>query len=96
MEMGRGNKYLAAKANETAAAIARAYGMDFQTARLIALKLWLEARWGILKIIGRYGAENWQRLPLKDKAGVCSAVIKALLDKKRLAAFMDGGRRHIV
>ncbi|MEE9615270.1 MAG: hypothetical protein V3W31_10050 [Thermodesulfobacteriota bacterium] len=90
------NKYLRTKANETAEAICKKHNIKFPAALLMTRGIWEEARRCIMKTIGSYGAENWQKLPLKEKAEVCSLVVRGLLDKRKLSGFMAGDRKSIV
>jgi hypothetical protein len=90
------DSYLSKKAAETAETIVKSYDIDFPTALVITRNIWEEARRCILKIIGSYGVEGWQKLSLSDRAAVCSIVVRGLMDKGRLLSFMAGERRTIV
>lgn len=41
------------------------------------------------------GIEGWQKLSQSDKALLCAGVVQALLDKKRVQEFLDGGRKTL-
>jgi len=91
-----GNDYIKTKAKLAAAGLVRKHGLDFAAAYSISQRLWREARKSILKIIGTYGTDRWQKLSLRDKAEVCSIVVRGLLDKKKVLDFMEGKRKGIL
>lgn len=85
--------YMDLKSTEAAKSISRNSGIDFDTAFRITSSVWEEARRCILAAAG---TDEWQKLSFSDKAYVCRAVVKALLDKKRLAGFLSGERKSII
>ena len=54
------------------------------------------ARRGISKIASSIGEKNWLNLPFKEKAAICTVVVRSLLDRKRLMGFISGERTHLV
>lgn len=88
--------YVALKARETAMELVKAHNMDYATAYFISFRLWQEARRGISKIASSIGEKNWLNLPFKEKAAICTVVVRSLLDRKRLMGFISGERNHLV
>ena len=88
--------YAALKARETARELVKAHNMDYATAYFISFRLWQEARRGISKIASSIGEKNWLNLPFKEKAAICTVVVRSLLDRKRLMGFISGERTHLV
>lgn len=66
----------------TAAAIARRYGMEFTEALGMTMRIWGAARSAVLSM-GRDDGERWRGLSRDEKAEVCGAVVRALLDVER-------------
>lgn len=88
--------YAALKARETAMELVKAHNMDYATAYFISLRLWQEARRGISRIASSVGEKNWLNLPFKEKAAICTVVVRSLLDRKRLMGFISGERSRLV
>ncbi|MBI5560563.1 MAG: hypothetical protein HY883_04755 [Deltaproteobacteria bacterium] len=91
-----GVDYISLKTKEAAERLSRAHGVDSGTAYLVTRMLWLEARRSIIGIMGRGGEDGWQRMSLKEKTAICSVVVKNLLDKRKVAAFVNGRSKGIV
>lgn len=85
--------YMSAKAYQNAQLIAQKHGIDFKTAYHITRSIWFEARACILRMVS---AAEWQKLTPADKALVCQAVVKKLLDRGNIASFMTGGKKSLM
>lgn len=83
--------YIESKAS-VAARVLGSKGIDREEAQRLARALWREARSCILMTAG----PQWHRMSAGDKAAVCGLVVKALLDKKRLGAFLSGERKSLL
>lgn len=86
------NPYLNAKSLNNANALVKGFNMDMAKALKMTTRLWDEARAMILR---NCTAEEWQKLSVADKAAICTEAIRALLDKKRVAAFLNGDRKTL-
>lgn len=100
---GKGNRTAGAvfspmppRVKEMARLVARVHAIDFGTACFIVLKIWNEATRCLFEVMGRNGAGAWQRLPFKEKAAICSVVVKNLLDGRKVTAFIEDRRKGIV
>lgn len=85
--------YMNAKAAQHAGILCSQHKVGFQTALKLTTALWDEARRAILAVAGSSG---WNRLSFAEKACICQAVIKGLLDKKTLNGFLSGERKGIL
>ncbi|MBI5588333.1 MAG: hypothetical protein HY889_08220 [Deltaproteobacteria bacterium] len=85
--------YIKSKAVDTAGVISKKHGIDFRTAFFITEAVWEEAKKSVLKVAG---TPEWQRLPFSRKSEICAAVIRGLLDKKRLVGVLAGEKKSIV
>jgi hypothetical protein len=83
------------KTIETAEGVAVASGINPQVARALTFKIYKEARRSMLAMLGPHGEESWESLSFKDRAAIASEVVRGLLDKRRLAEFIEGDRRSI-
>lgn len=90
------NGYIAAMARNISTDLARVYKIDMKTAYFIAFNLLYEARQSIMKIVGEYGAENWKKMTISERAAVCTEVVRGLLDKEKVEAFINGRRKSLV
>ena len=88
--------YAAVKARETAMELVKAHNVDYATAYYISFRLWQEARRAMMKIASSLGEKNQRDIPFKEKAYICSAVVRSLLDRKRLMGFISGEKTHLV
>ncbi|MFZ3072424.1 MAG: hypothetical protein WA162_04200 [Thermodesulfobacteriota bacterium] len=88
--------YVSRKAAETAAQLVKAHNMDYATAYFISLRLWHEARRAMMKIASSFGEKRWRSLSFKEKAAVSTAVVRSLLDRKRLMGFISGEKTSLV
>jgi hypothetical protein len=86
------SRYLRSKAAAAARVLTLAHGMEYGAALRMTEALWREARTAILRAAT---ADEWQGLSLGDKAAICGAVIRGLLDRKAIAAFLSGEARRI-
>ena len=89
-------RYAALKARETAMELVKAHNVDYATAYYISFRLWQEARRAMMKIASSLGEKNQRDIPFKEKAYICSAVVRSLLDRKRLMGFISGKRSRLV
>ncbi len=76
-----------------AGALSRKCNVDFLTAHALVSGVWREARSCILSAIGR---KSWDGLTFREKAYVCSSVVKAITDKEGLRAFLKAGGKNAV
>lgn len=89
--------YIEKKAVEGAQAVAASVkGVDPGLCYLFNRRLLEEARNSILKIIGKMGRTEWQRLSFSDRAAICTMVVRALLDKKRVCEFLSGQKKELL
>ncbi|VAV82543.1 hypothetical protein MNBD_DELTA01-1637 [hydrothermal vent metagenome] len=88
--------YIVEMAKKNAKELARYYKVDIKTAFYITFRLLFEARRSITAIVGEYGAENWQRMSIAEKSVVCSEVVKGLLDKEKIEAFIKGRSKSLL
>ncbi len=88
--------YIVEMAKRNAADLARCYKIDMKTAFYITFRLLYEARRSITAIVGDYGMENWARMSVSEKSAVCTEVVKGLLDKEKIEAFIDGKSKGLL
>ncbi len=89
--------YIEKKAVEGAQAVAASVrGVDPRLCYLFNRRLLEEARNSILKLVGKMGREGWQRLSFSDRAAICTMVVRALLDEKRVCQFLSGEKRGLL
>lgn len=67
------------KARSDAQLLAQKHNIDPALAYQITKNIWAEAKKLILKQVS---AQEWQALSVKDRATVCTEVVKKLMDKK--------------
>lgn len=84
------NASLDAKA---AGELSRKCNVDFMAALALVSGVWREARSCILSAIGR---KSWDGLTFREKASICSSVVKAITDKGGLRAFLQAGGKNAV
>lgn len=87
------NPYIEEKALRAALVISKKHGMDPVKALDMTREIWQEARRSILTMSE---AENWKKLAFREKAAVCEAVVRSLLDEKRVEGFLTGDIPTIV
>ncbi|VAW37822.1 hypothetical protein MNBD_DELTA02-735 [hydrothermal vent metagenome] len=88
--------YIVETAKRNAKDLARYYKLDIKTAFYITFRLLFEARRSIAAIVGDYGAENWRKMSVPEKSAVCSEVVKGLLDKDKIEAFIEGRSKSLL
>ncbi len=88
--------YIVEMAKRNAKDLARYYRLDIKTAFYITFRLLYEARRSITVVVGDYGAENWQKMSIAEKSVVCSEVVKGLLDKEKIEAFIEGRSKSLL
>ncbi len=88
--------YIVEMAKRNAADLARCYKIDMKTALYITFRLLYEARRSIVAIVGDYGTENWQRMSITEKSAICTKVVKGLLDKEKIEAFINGKSKSLL
>ncbi|HHL39617.1 MAG TPA: hypothetical protein ENJ37_03855 [Deltaproteobacteria bacterium] len=81
------------RARAAADELVRLHAIDRTTALHMTTTLWNEVR---RRIVAVADGTDWRRLSFEDKAMVCTAVVRALLDGKRLGAFLAGERKTLV
>ena len=86
------NPYLRAKAINNANTLMKSFSMDRAKAIKMTTRLWDEARAMILR---NCSVEEWQKLSIADKGRICGEAIKALMDRKRVTAFLNGERKTL-
>lgn len=86
------NPYLKAKALNNANSLVKTFSMDRAKAISMTTRLWDEARAMILR---NCSAEEWQKLSMSDKGRICVEAVRALMDKKRVTAFLNGERKTL-
>ena len=69
-----------------AQAIANKHGIPYDLAYKMTEKLWVEAKKLIFKDVSE---AEWRVLDTKQKALICSEVVKQLMDKKNIAKLMN-------
>ena len=81
-------------ANNAAKQLVKAYpGLTLDQAHRMSAKLYDEVRRAILS---ECPPEQWKSLSQEDKATVCQRVINALMDKKRVDAFLNGQASRLI
>ncbi len=89
----RPNGYIEKKIHETSRMLIRHTGIDPSTALLLTRNIWYGARRAILDLAG---TSRWHGLSFTDKADICTAVVRGLLNRKVLLGFVRGERKGIV
>lgn len=86
------NQYVKKKATGNARLLSQEYNIEYATAIKMTSRLWEGARAAILN---RVSAEEWQKLSGADKALICTEIIKALMDKKKVLGFLNNETRTL-
>ncbi|MBI5233820.1 MAG: hypothetical protein HY880_05650 [Deltaproteobacteria bacterium] len=84
------------KGPAAAQGLIKRHGLDYSTAFCITDAIWQESRRSLKRLISAWGEDEWKRLGFTDKVEVCRILIRALLDKKRVASFLAGDRKTLV
>ncbi len=90
-------RYTEKKALENTMAMLNAHrGADPVVCYRFNKSLLEEARRSILRMLGKRGVESWKSLSFSDRALICTMVVRALLDKKRVTEFLSGERKRLL
>ena len=81
------------KKSESAVALARTSGIDYDMAFRLTESIWEEVRHSIREHIG---IEVWKRLSHKERADFCTRLVKALLDRNNVVDFLAGNKKRLM
>ncbi|MBI5344774.1 MAG: hypothetical protein HZB83_05480 [Deltaproteobacteria bacterium] len=79
--------YSGARVTDTAKKLSRMHGLDYRKALLLTEGVWREAERCVFQALG---GVRWQGLSFRDKAYICGAAVKTLLDKRRMEGILSG------